>query len=102
LVEPGGRYRLGYAARTEALVSGGPPAVFVLDAGAAGGDGRVLAQAEPPPRDSGGWKTYGLEFDAPNEAGAVRVVVRRLTCAAAPCPVFGRVWLDDFSLTKTE
>lgn len=97
LVEPGGRYRLGFAARTEGLVSGGPPAVFVLDAGA--GE-RVLAQSEPPPRDTGGWKTYEIEFTATGAAGAVNVVVRRLACAAAPCPVFGRVWLDDFALKK--
>lgn len=100
LVEPGKRYRLGFAARTEGLVSGGPPAVFVLDAG--GPDARVLARAEPPPRDTGGWKGYELEFAAPDDTGAVVVAVRRVPCAAAPCPVFGRVWLDEFSLRQVD
>lgn len=100
LVEPGSRYRLGFAARTEGLVSGGPPAVFVLDAG--GPDARALARAEPPPRDTGGWKSYELEFAAPDDTGAVVVAVRRVPCAAAPCPIFGRVWLDEFSLRKID
>lgn len=95
LVEPGRRYRLAFAARTSGLVSGGPPAVFVLDAGE--GE-RVLAQSESLTRDGEGWKSYEVEFTAPEGATAVRVVVRRVPCAAVPCPIFGRLWLDDFKM----
>jgi tetratricopeptide (TPR) repeat protein len=93
VVEPGARYRLTFAARAAALVSGGPPFVAVLEAA---GGGRTLAASKPLPRDAG-WETYELEFDAP-EGGAVYVVVRRQPCASAPCPVYGRAWFDEFEL----
>jgi hypothetical protein len=95
VVEPGARYRLTFAARAESLVSGGPPAVLVLDAGAAG---RGLAASKPLPRD-GGWEEYELEFDAPEE-GAVHLIIRRQPCAPGPCPAFGRAWFDEFSIRK--
>lgn len=98
LVEPGARYRLTFAARAEALASGGPPVAAVLGAGA---EGRVLALSEALPRD-GGWEAYELEFDAPAGEGAVFVSIRRQPCAAAPCPVFGRAWFDEFALRKVK
>ena len=91
---PRARYRLRFAARTEELVSGGRPVVAVLTAS---GD-KVLAESQPLPQSTGGWREYELEFDATDEA--VLIVVRRAACAAAPCPAFGRAWFDDFSLLK--
>lgn len=94
-VEPGARHRLTFAARASSLVTGGPVAVFVFDAAK---EGRALAVARPLPRD-GDWEEYAVEFDAPAEGG-VRVVVRRQPCPAAPCPVYGRAWFDDFQIIK--
>ncbi|MCA1593761.1 MAG: hypothetical protein LC754_14150 [Acidobacteria bacterium] len=94
LVEPGARYRLNFAARTENLVSGGTPLVSLMNAA---GD-KLLAQTDALPRNTGGWREYTIEFDAPDEA--VLLVIRRAGCAEATCPIFGRVWFDDFSLKK--
>jgi tetratricopeptide (TPR) repeat protein len=98
LVEPGARYRLSFYARTEGVKTGGPPLVSVEDASAA--DARVLAQSPALPQGTDGWREYAAEFNAPAKTEAVRVSLRRQNCEASPCPMFGRVWLDDFSLRK--
>lgn len=97
-VEPGARYRLRYAARVENLVSGGPPHVAVLDAGK--GERTPVALSAKLEGGTRGWEDYEVEFVAPEATGAVLVVIRRQPCAQPPCPVFGRVWFDDFSLEK--
>ncbi|HEX8501814.1 MAG TPA: O-antigen ligase family protein [Pyrinomonadaceae bacterium] len=94
LTEPRARYRLSFVARTEELISGGPPVVSVLTPA---GD-RVLSETPPLPRDTDGWRDYSVEFVAAGEA--TLVAVRRLGCVEQTCPVFGRLWLDDFSLRK--
>ncbi|MGB8507712.1 MAG: hypothetical protein WCD76_04850, partial [Pyrinomonadaceae bacterium] len=93
-VEPGARYRLSFAARTESLVSGGMPQVVLMNAA---GD-RALAQSEALPRDAGEWRVYTVEFIAPE--GGMLVAVKRLPCPQPTCPIFGRAWFDDFSLEQ--
>ena len=98
LVEPGARYRLSFHARTESVKTGGPPVVVVSDASA--DDARVLAQSKPLPQGTTGWQEYEVELTAAPKTEAVLVGLRRENCDANPCPMFGRVWLDDFSLRK--
>ncbi|MCA1816990.1 MAG: hypothetical protein LC746_11390, partial [Acidobacteria bacterium] len=64
--------------------------------------GRVLAQSKTLPQGTTNWATYDVEFTAGAKAEAVLVAVRREGCDASPCPMFGRVWLDDFSLRKLD
>lgn len=96
-VEPRGRYRLRFAARTEKLLSGAMPLVTVLDAGAGGG---VVASSTALEGGTNGWRDYEVEFVAPEATGAVVFVVGRQSCAQTPCPIYGRVWFDDFVLEK--
>jgi tetratricopeptide (TPR) repeat protein len=98
LVEPATRYRLSYAARTTELVSGTPPFVGVLDA--AVDDERFVARSTPFPTGTSPWHDYAFEFSTSKETRAVRIVIQRPKCHEAPCPIFGRSWLDSFSLTK--
>jgi tetratricopeptide (TPR) repeat protein len=95
-VEPGGRYRLAFSARTKELVTGGPPFVAVVSAA---GSGESLAAAPPLPAGTNDWQDISLEFTAPN-AGAVRVTLARQPCTTSPCPAFGSVWLDAFELRE--
>lgn len=98
LVEPGARYRLSFHARTESVKTGGPPVVVVADASAE--DARVLAESKALPQGTGAWQEYSVEFASTPKTEAVLVSLRRQNCDANPCPMFGRVWLDDFSLRK--
>jgi len=94
-VEPNTRYRLSFAARTNDLVTGGPPLISVTDLA----DSRELAHSASFDRTTP-WKDYTLEFTTGKESEAVLVAVRRQNCSNSPCPVFGSLWLDDFSLQK--
>jgi tetratricopeptide (TPR) repeat protein len=97
-VEPGAHYRLGFSARTENVKTGGPPFVVVSDA--SGPDARVLAQSKTLPQGTNGWQEYEVEFVSPAKTEAVLVSLQRQPCETSPCPMFGRVWLDDFSLER--
>jgi hypothetical protein len=98
LVEPGTRYRLRFAARTEELVTGGLPLLAVSDV--SNMETSVLAQSPPFRQNSNEWQEYTLEFTATKTTTALLLSLRRQNCSASPCPIFGRIWLDDFVLQK--
>lgn len=97
-VEPNARYRLRFAVRAEELVTGGLPLIAIVDAGAK--DSTPLAQSELLPPNTAPWQERSVEFVCGKETQAVLVILRRQSCSNGPCPVFGRLWLDDFSLQK--
>jgi tetratricopeptide (TPR) repeat protein len=98
LVEPNARYRVRFSFRTEELVTGGLPLITILDANAE--DSALFAQSDPLPPNTASWQERSVEFTTAKETQAVLVVLRRQSCSSSPCPVFGRLWLDDFSLQK--
>jgi len=95
LVEPGTHYQLRFAVRSENLVSGGLPLLVIMDADA----NKALGQSNPFPITDG-WHEYTISFDSAPAASAVQIVLQRQTCSRTPCPIFGRLWLDNFSLEK--
>ena len=97
LVEAKGRYTLTFLARTRDLVTGGPPIIAVLDAS---NPGRILSQTKPVSTGTTDWANYRSDFVCDAEVSAVIVVVRRIACPQAACPVFGDLWLGGFTLTK--
>jgi Tfp pilus assembly protein PilF len=97
MVEPGARYQLSFAVRTENLVSGGLPLIAVLD----GLTYQVLSQSEQLPQTTNGWREYKVDFQPGPSASTVQIAVRRQPCAVLPCPIFGRLWLDNISLKKS-
>lgn len=98
LVEPAARYQLRFAARTENLVSGGLPIVVMTDA--VSNDARVLGAAVTLPQGTNSWQDYSIEFTTASATTAVLLSVRRQNCSNPLCPIFGRVWLDDFSMRR--
>ncbi len=98
LVEPNARYRLSFAARTQEIVSGALPLIVISDKSST--DNRVLAQSKPLPKGSSNWQDYSLEFATAGETRAVLIGLQRENCANEPCPIFGKLWLDNFSLQK--
>ena len=98
VVEPQTRYQLSFAFRTKHLTSGGPPLLVVQDASSQ--DAREMARSTPLPKDTVGWQEQALEFTTGTQTRAVLIKVIRQNCTSAPCPVFGQLWLDDFSLKK--
>lgn len=98
LVKPAASYRLSFAARTEGIVTGGMPNVIVTDAG---GD-TVLGQSGDFPQTINGWQNYTIDFKSGASTRAIEIAVKRRQCSRSPCPIFGRLWLDDFSLQSVE
>jgi hypothetical protein len=96
LLEPHTRYQLQFSVRTATLVSGGLPFLNVVDAMTQ----QTLAQSETFPQDRSEWLDYSLEFTTAGSSEAVQIAVRRQPCSKTPCPIFGRLWLDKFSLQR--
>src|SRR5947209_8818692 len=98
LVEPNARYRLRFSVRTDQLVTGGLPLVIIADPST--NDSRELAHSDPFKERTSAWQDYSVEFTTGKETEAVVVALKRQSCSSNPCPVFGSLWLDDFSLEK--
>jgi Tfp pilus assembly protein PilF len=97
VVEPSTRYRLEFFIRTSELKSATSPVAEVIDRGEGG---RVLAASAPAPADAGDWQQVSLDFTTPAQAEAVTVQIVLPRCPEGTCPIFGRVWYDDFSLQR--
>jgi tetratricopeptide (TPR) repeat protein len=95
-VEPRTRYQLRFAARAEALVSGGLPLIMVSNAT----HNNVLGQTAVFTRAAVEWQDYVLDFDSGENITTIQLMLRRLPCSSSPCPIFGRLWLDNFSIRK--
>lgn len=89
------RYRLTYFFRTEGLKS-----VSTLQTVVQATDGRLLAGSAAVPAGTNDWQQISLDFTTPPRAEAVTVSVVRQVCSEEVCPIFGRVWYDDFSLQR--
>jgi Tfp pilus assembly protein PilF len=96
LVEPNSRYRLHFATRTENIVSGGLPRVVVVDAG----NQEILGQTNAFPKAVNNWQYYSIDFNSKATTSAILISLQRERCSESPCPIFGRLWLDNFSLNK--
>ena len=96
LIEPSTHYQLRFVVRSENIVSGGPPLLAVMDAD----DNKILSRSDQFPRTTGGWREYTIDFDSGPSASAVEISLQRQPCDKSPCPIFGRLWLDRFSLQK--
>ena len=96
LIEPGTHYKLNFAARTHGIVTGGPLVLIVKDANGQ----HVVARSAQLPEDSGGWRTFGMEFATGPATTAIVLSLQREECTTSPCPVFGTLNLDSFSLEQ--
>ena len=95
-ITPDQRYRLSFSVKTKDLVSGGPPRIVVLDAKS----NQILGKSEAFPATTDSWQQMKVEFKTPATAEAAVIRLTRDSCASAPCPIFGVIWLDEFSLEK--
>jgi tetratricopeptide (TPR) repeat protein len=96
VVQPGAAYRLSFGVKTKDLVTGGPPRIVLTDI--TNDQILTLGKSDAFARSSGTWQTMSVEFKPQSEA--VVISLARDNCATAQCPIFGVVWLDNFSLQK--
>ena len=100
-VKPSTAYRLSFQAKIEDLESLSPPIIELYDpALELGVPGRVRAATPPLPNGDHDWKEYQLDLTTTAATEALKVRVQRLPCGEPPCPIYGRIWLDDFKLVE--
>jgi tetratricopeptide (TPR) repeat protein len=96
LVKSQTHYQITFAALTRDFVSAAAPVVTVNDA--SDPKHAMLAQSPPLLPDKNGWRTFTLELTTNAATRAIVVSVARQNCANDPCPAFGSLWLDSFSI----
>lgn len=96
VVQPNTSYQLTFFVRNEKLVTGGLPIVVVSDAGNQKSLGRSAGFANEV-RD---WQQQTVSFTSGADTKAVALSMQRESCSTAPCPAFGTMWLDQFSLQR--
>lgn len=96
LVKPQRRYRLHFAVKAKDIVSGGLPFIVIRPAGR----DEALASSPTLPQASDTWQKLSLEFATPENCEAVVLSLTRISCATSPCPIFGILWLDSFTLEE--
>jgi Tfp pilus assembly protein PilF len=98
LVQPARRYKINFAARSQEIVSGGLPLITVTDAGV----NKRLGQSQPLSKSSTNWNVISFEFTTQPTTSAVVLSVQREGCSTSPCPIFGVVLLDSFSIEQLQ
>jgi hypothetical protein len=99
-VDPGARYRLEYAAKTEALTSHSLPVIAVGDADRPPSAFYAAPEPESAPQSTQDWKRIAFEFTAPPDTR--RVVLRISRSGSGPesydperfGPIGGTIWFD--------
>ena len=94
LVEPSRRYQINFASRSQDLVTGGPPIVIVLDNSQGP---KRLGQSTTLAKGDSDWQLHSFEFTTTPQTRSITLIVQR-DCSTSPCPIFGALWLDSFSL----
>ena len=97
LVKPSSRYRINFAARTQEIVTGGLPLVVVSNS-----TGSRAFRAESPVLAQGStdWQIVSFSFQTEPEDDAITLSIQRKNCTTSPCPIFGSIWLDSFSIEE--
>jgi tetratricopeptide (TPR) repeat protein len=96
-LEPSRRYRINFAARSQDIVTGGLPYIVVSTPS---GAFLQLGRSAPLAKGTSGWQPYSLEFTTPPGISGVLLSLGREPCTTSPCPIFGSVSLDSFSIEQ--
>jgi hypothetical protein len=98
-VKPKKRYCLSFFVKTEELESLSTPLVELYDAADIK---RARAATAPFPTRDSKWAEYVISLDTVADTEALTIRLLRPPCAESPCPISGRLWLDDFKLVECE
>ena len=97
VVAPDTQYHFECYARTDELITGVPPLISIVDAT----DQSGLVSSPPLPTGTNAWQRIALDFKTKPKSDGVIVKIARQPCGeASVCPIFGKVWYDDFNLQR--
>jgi tetratricopeptide (TPR) repeat protein len=98
IAKPATTYRLSFAVRTKDLVTGGPPLIVVNDAS----NDQLLGKSENFPTATTPWTKLNVDFTTLPTSQAAVIRLQRNNCDSSLCPIFGTLWLDEFSVEQTK
>ena len=98
VVDPSTSYRLSFAVKTKDLVTGGPPLIVVNDAA----NNQLLGKSDNFPTATTPWSKLSFDFTTLPTSQAAVIRLQRNNCDSSPCPIFGTLWLDEFSIEQTK
>ncbi len=98
VVKPAATYRISFAVKTKDLVTGGPPLLFINDAN----NDQLLARSANFPTATSPWTKLHVDFTTLPTSQAAVIRLQRSNCDSSPCPIFGTLWLDEFSVEQTK
>ena len=98
VVEPRTRYRLTFYVRQENIQSVTTLATVVVD----GASGSVLGASAPLVNGSSEWQPFAFDFTTGAQTESILLQISRPPCPDALCPIFGKVWYDDFALQRLD
>lgn len=93
----GKRYKINFASRSQDVVTGGSPILVVTDAA---GNQKRLGQSMTLAKGTGDWQFASFEFTTMPTTTAVVLSLQRENCTTSPCPIFGAISLDSFSIEQ--
>ncbi len=92
-IQPRTKYQLKFFFRSTELISAGLPLIIISD----GVSNEILGRSELTQTTDGNWIEAKVDFNTKN-APVAFVSLQRSNCNTSPCPIFGELTLDDFSL----
>ena len=98
IIKPDTSYRVSFAFKTSDLVTGGPPLIVVNDAD----NNQLLGRSESFPTAARNWTRLNVDFTTLPTSQAAVLRLQRTNCDSSPCPIFGTLWLDEFSIKQTD
>ena len=96
VVEKSHYYRLSFASRTEKITGGSPPVLQLILLKQAGND-EIFKEIKLDEK-SGDWVKYSIPIETDNQVEALEIRLARQNCKEYLCPIFGRLWLDNFTM----
>ena len=98
VIEKGQKYNLAFSYKTDGIVTGGVPVLQVV---LKTFDSEDIIKEMKLSLKNVGWVQSSIEFAANERTEAVEIRLTRQTCPETICPIFGKLWLDDFNLRKS-
>lgn len=96
VVEPATTYRIYFSARSRDIVTGGLPLIRVSEAV---GEKKLLGASRALAQGTSDWQAVEFTFTTASTTRAVTVSLQRQGCSTSPCPAFGALGLDSFSVS---
>lgn len=97
VVEPSARYSLEYVYSTNDMKAVGPVRLEVVDAS---NNYNFLASSKTVPDGTHSWQQERIEFSTQQNTEGIIIRLARDRCSDNNCPIFGKVWYDNFKLQR--